>query len=193
MEKHDDVLMHLHCLESGGATGIRLEPLISRNSKVSADRIFFPGLHTDFEGWPIEDLNVLYSAFDLFVSTSRGEGFGLTLLEAASCGIPIVAQNVSAIPEVVGPGGILIEPLLTYTVRGGHDNWLPDVSAFTVAIEYLYDDPDRRDELGRAGAEHAKTFSWDYAARKFDEYVVELANTEPTPATEASEAPNART
>jgi len=190
MEKHEEVIAHLHCQNEGG-TGIRFDPLLSRNPNVDPDRFFFPGLHNSFEGWAIQDLNVLYSAFDLFVSTSRGEGFGLTLLEAASCGIPIVAQDVSAIPEVCGPGATLIEPLYTYTVKGGHDNWLPDVDAFSKAIEELYDDPDRRAELGKAGAAHAKTFSWDYAARKFDEYVTKLANAEPAVTTEASEDPNA--
>ena len=187
MEKHEEVQLHLHCEEGGGSSGIRLDPFLSRNEKVDPSRYHFPGLHNSFSGWPTQDLNVLYSAFDLFVSTSLGEGFGLTLLEAAACGIPIVAQGVSAIPEVVGPGAALIEPGPVYTARAGHDNWLPDVPAFSAAIEELYDDPDRRDRLGRAGAEHAKTFSWDVAARKFDEYVTALES-QPTVATETSEA-----
>lgn len=186
MERHDEVICHLHCQKEGRGVEFKFDPFLSRNKRVDPDRFFFPGLHNSFEGWAIEDLNVLYSAFDLFVSTSRGEGFGLTLLEAASCGVPIVAQNVSAIPEVVGPGGELIDPLLKFTNKGGADHWLPDAEAFADAIEELYRNPDRRDRLGRAGAEHAKTFSWDYAARKFDEYVTELQD-QPAVATEASE------
>lgn len=192
MEQHDEVIAHFHCQNEGG-TGIKFDPLFSRNPKVNPDRFFFPGLHNSYEGWAIQDLNVLYSAFDLFVSTSRGEGFGLTLLEAASAGIPIVAQDVSAIPEVVGPGGVLVPPLYEVTNKGGADSWLPDIPAFTAAIEELYQNPSRRDELGRAGAEHAKTFSWDYAARKFDEYVTALHEEaeQSTATTEASEAQHA--
>jgi glycosyltransferase involved in cell wall biosynthesis len=135
-------------------------------------------------------MNVLMSAFDIFVSTSRGEGFGLTLAEAAASGCPIVAQNVSAIPEVVGPGGILLEPKDTFTVPSGEDVWLPDIPAFTDAIERLYHSKGLRRDLGTAGVEHVrKSFSWDAAARAFDKYITELEHFEPpVPSTEVSEA-----
>jgi len=189
METYSDIDAHFQCQDEGANNGIRFQAMLSRNQKVDSSRFHFPGLHSSFEGWALEDLNILYSAFDCFVSTSRGEGFGLGLLEAAACGIPIVAQNVSAIPEVVGPGGILLEPKDTFTVPSGEDNWLPDIPAFTKAIERLYLSKGLRRDLGNAGAAHAKTFSWDFAAKKFDEYITTLANAEPPVGTEAPEVP----
>lgn len=191
MEQHEEVRCHFHCEDEGSSVGVRFGAMLSRNQNVDPQRFHFPGLHTSFEGWAQQDLNVLYSAFDIFASTSRGEGFGLTLLEAAACGLPIVAQNVSAIPEVVGPGGILLEPWGTLTTPAGEETWLPDIPAFTAAIERLYEDPDLRHRLGVAGAAHARTMTWDFAARKFDEYVTELAAFQPPVTTEASEDPNA--
>lgn len=188
MKAHPEVRAHFHCEDEGPGVGVRFGALLSREPEVDPKRFHFPGLHTSFEGWDQQDMNVLLSAFDMTVSTSRGEGFGLTLLEAAACGIPIVAQNVSAIPEVVGPGGILIEPKDLLTTPSGEDTWLPDIPAFTAAIERLYDDPDLRRQLGVAGSEHAKTMTWDFAARKFDEYVRELEVFQPALTTEASEA-----
>ena len=188
MERQKDIRVHFHCEDEAPGHGVRIPTMLTRNKdKVDPSRFQTPDLHSSFEGWPIEDLNVLYSAFDCFVSTSRGEGFGLTLLEAASAGCPIVAQKVSAIPEVVGPGGILLEPRDLITVPSGEDNWLPDVDAFSDAIERLYMSRGLRRDLGEAAAAHAKTFSWDDAARKFDEYITELASMEPPVSTEASE------
>ena len=188
MERHGNVSAWFHCADKAPGVGIRFQSMLLRNEKVKPDRFYFPENHNTFEGWPIEDINVLYSAFDIFVSTSRGEGFGLPLAEAAACGIPIVAQNVSAIPEVVGPGGILLEPERLFTVPSGEDNWLPDIDAFSGAIERLYTSAGLRRDLGRAGAEHVrKSFSWDVAANKFDEYISELALYEPPVSTDTSE------
>lgn len=190
MKKDKDIDAWFHCEDEAQYVGIRMQEMFMREADtVDPKRFHFPGLHNSFEGWTIDDLNVLLSAFDIFVSTSRGEGFGLTLLEAAACGIPIVAQNVSAIPEVVGPGGILVEPSgYMITPPSGEDNWLPDIPAFTTAIARLRESSGLRRDLGEAGAAHAKNFSWDYAARKFDEYVTELASFEPPVATDTSES-----
>jgi glycosyltransferase involved in cell wall biosynthesis len=81
---------------------------------------------------------------------------------------------VSSITEVVGPGGILIEPLTTITVTSGEDQWLPDVPAFTDAIEHLYQAGGVRRKLGQAGRDHIMQFSWDEAARRFDLLLNEL-------------------
>ena len=69
-----------------------------------ADRVKFLGYVED------DELPVLYSAAQLFVYPSLYEGFGLPVLEAMSCGAPIVTSNVSSLPEVAGDAGILIDP-----------------------------------------------------------------------------------
>ena len=176
MKKHKDIQVHFHCEGKGGLSGVSIEQLITREPDIARDRWFLPGLHDSWVGWPQEDLNGLYNAADIFVSTSRGEGYGLTLAEALACGVPVIAQNVSAIPEVVGPGGLLLEPQRLITVPSGEDIWLSDIDAFTKAIEYLYDNPDVRANLGRAGVSHVKNFTWDVAAEKFDRYITALAD-----------------
>lgn len=175
MKRHKDIQVHFHCEGKGGLSGVNIESLISREPEIERKRWFLPGLHDSWIGWPQEDLNALYNAADLFVSTSRGEGYGLTLAEATACGIPVIAQNVSAIPEVVGPGGLLLEPQRLITVPSGEDIWLADIEAFTDAIEYLYENEDARRSLGEAGVAHVKNFSWDIAAEKFDGYINALA------------------
>ena len=163
MKKYDDIEAWFHCEDEGPMVGLRFQQMFTREPDLDSNRFHFPGLHTSFVGWALQDINVLLSAFDCFVSTSRGEGYGLTLVEAAACGVPIIAQNVSAIPEVVGPGGILLEPGQLFTAPSGEDNWLPDIPAFTEAIERLYRSVGLRRSLG---------------AQKFDEYISVLATAE---------------
>ena len=59
---------------------------------------------------PEEDLPVLYSGARVFVYPSIYEGFGIPLIEAMACGAPVLASNVSSIPEVVQDAGILVSP-----------------------------------------------------------------------------------
>lgn len=193
MKGNWDIEAWFHCEQATPTdNGVRFAAMFSREETIKPERFHFPGLHNSFEGWLQQDMNVLLSAFDIFVSTSRGEGFGLNLAEAAACGVPIVAQNVSAIPEVVGPGGILLEPKDTFTVPSGEDIWLPDIPAFTEAIYRLYQSKGLRRDLGMAGVEHVrKHFSWDFAAQKFDGFITELAKYEPPVSNDASEASDA--
>jgi glycosyltransferase involved in cell wall biosynthesis len=176
MLRYDNVKAYFHAdRRPGPGYGVDMDNLFSRQSEI-ADRFHTPANRSTFVGWPADEMNALYNAFDVFVSTSHGEGFGLTLAEAAACGIPIIAQNVSAIPEVVGPGGILIEPAGLRTVMSGEDQWLPDIPEFTNAIERLYRAPGARRKLGDAGRRHVTSqFKWDEAASSFNDYIVALA------------------
>jgi len=172
MKRHEDIQVDFHTQSTQNMSGVDIEVLIALEPEISPKRWFLPGMTDSWIGWAQEDLNALYNAADLFVSTSRGEGYGLTLVEALACGVPVVAQNVSAIPEVVGPGGMLIEPQRLITVPSGEDIWLADIDAFSDAIEFLYSHPERRAELSEAGIKHVRSlFSWDDAAREFDRYI----------------------
>lgn len=176
MKAHKDIRVHLHT--TGGRSqddALVINEMLTREPELHG-RFSLPDLHNSFVGWPEEDLIALYNAADLFVTTSRGEGFGLTIAEAMACGTPVVAQNVSAIPEVVGPGGILIEPLTQLTVPNGSDLWLADVPAFSEAIERLYMSRGLRRSLGEAARQHVvDSFSWDFATERFDTFIRALA------------------
>lgn len=175
MRRHDDVQAHFHC-QAIDMSGTNLTQMLGREPDLQ-DRFFFSDEMDTYKGWPENDLAALYNAADVFLSTSWGEGFGLTLAEAAACGVPILAQNVSAIPEVVGPGGYLMEPLREVTVPSGEDQWIPDVAAFEAGLERLYNGAGSRRKLGIAGREHVKeSFSWDVAAERFNDLITGLAN-----------------
>lgn len=66
-----------------------------------------------FPGYiPNKDLAYLYNGAFAFLYTSLRESFGIPILEAMACGTPVIAGNTSAMPEIVGEGGILVNPFI---------------------------------------------------------------------------------
>ena len=100
------------------------------------DAVTMPG-RTDIRDW--------LERADVFVHSSRWEGFGIVLLEAMLAGLPVVATRVSAVPEVVADGetGLLVEP--------GDDTGLAE------ALGALLSDRARAAALGKSGLERART------------------------------------
>jgi glycosyltransferase involved in cell wall biosynthesis len=101
---------------------------------------------------PAEDPVYLYNAARLLVHPSFYEGFGLTPLEAMTCGTPVIASNTSALPEVVGDAAVLIDP--------------HDIDGLTVAMWRVLTEKQLRDDLICKGLKRAKQFSWEKAAQK---------------------------
>lgn len=178
LAKYPDIDVHWHCL-SRTADGYNLDAL-RWNDEAVRDRVNYTGGLGGYTGSPVEQLATLYAAADLYVSTSWGEGFGLPLLESLACGTPVVATNCSAISEVVGPGGVLVEPKARISTPMGQDQCLPDIEAFTAAIDGLYHGRTWRRDLAKAGLAHAANFSWDTAARRFDT-IIRAAVEQPEP------------
>lgn len=99
---------------------------------------------------PKEDLPYLYAGAELFVYVSMWEGFGLPVLEALASGTPVIASGTSALPEVVGDAGLLVDP--------------SSEDAIANAMESLCGDSPRLERMRRQGPERARMFSWKRAA-----------------------------
>ncbi len=99
-----------------------------------------------------EDLPALFSGARLFVFPSLYEGFGLPVLEAMACGVPVVCSNASSLPEVAGDAALLFDPL--------------DVEGMAAAMERVLGDERLRAELVERGLKRARGFSWERCARQ---------------------------
>jgi len=109
-------------------------------------RIYSPGFIPD------EDLIALYNAASVFCLPSFYEGFGMSVLEAMKCGTPVVASNLTSIPEACGNAALYFNP-----------NNIDEMA------ERLYQgltDKGFRKELRQEGFRQSEKFSWKKAARK---------------------------
>lgn len=102
-----------------------------------AKRILFVGEHTNIPDW--------YRVLSLFVAPQRWEGFGLTPLEAMATGVPVVATDVGAFPELVVNGE-------TGTVVARND-----LAAMISAAGALMDNDKKRASAGRASLAHVRS------------------------------------
>lgn len=98
---------------------------------------------------PVEDLVGFYNAAQALVYVSLYEGFGLPILEAMSCGCPVVTSNVSSMPEIAGEAAILVNPKEVDEIKHGIERAL-----------------NKREELIKKGFARVKNFSWEKAARE---------------------------
>jgi len=144
--------------------GAKAPPLVVAGRLPAAETPLFPdprrvarGLgvehHVLFPGWIAEDDKpALYSMALCFVFLSLYEGFGLMPLEAMSCGTPVLAANSSSLPEIVGPGGLLVGPT--------------DVNAAAANMVDLLRDAALRQRLSHEALQHAATFDWKRTAEQ---------------------------
>jgi alpha-1,3-rhamnosyl/mannosyltransferase len=94
-----------------------------------------------------EELAAFYRTTAALTFPSRYEGFGMPVLEVMGEGRPVVVADAGALPEVVGNGGVLLDP--------------DDAAAWADAIVGLLTDRNHWSELSAAASARAATFSWD--------------------------------
>ena len=136
-----------HPLVIAGARGWQCEGVFGRREQLGlGDRVAFPGYV------PYSEQPLWYNAASLFVYPSLYEGFGFPPLEAMACGIPVVASNTSALPEVVGEAGLLCDPRCAEELAR--------------AMRRVLLDQDLSRQLAKQGLERARHFSWQEAARR---------------------------
>lgn len=99
-----------------------------------------------------EELPSLYKGSLCLVFPSLYEGFGLPVVEAMACGIPVLTSNTTSLPEVAGDAALLVNP--------------DSVDEISAGIERLVYDETLRAELIAKGLERAKLFSWDAVAAR---------------------------
>ena len=108
------------------------------------------------------DLIALYSQAQAFVFPSLLEGFGIPILEAMTCGAPVIASDRGAIPEVAGQAAWLVDA--------------EDDLALSRCLEKLFTSPEQARLLRERGLERARQFSWTRTARRIlDSYQLALS------------------
>lgn len=110
------------------------------------ERVHFIGFAAD------SDLPALYSMAEAVPFLSLYEGFGLPILEAMACGVPVVTSNISSLPEVAGDAALLVDPY--------------NVEEITAALMRLLTNTELRNLLTQKGYAQAANFTWERTAHQ---------------------------
>ncbi len=99
-----------------------------------------------------ETLIQIYNSADVLVAPSSYEGFGITVIEAMACGLPVITSNVTSLPEVVDDAAILIDPL--------------DVEGITESVKQIFTNSAIKNQLIEKGLKRSKHFNWHSSAEQ---------------------------
>lgn len=167
-----DTYLLLHCAKHD--IGWNLESL-ARHHGV-ANRVIFTGSDHLREAAETSQMPLVYSALDIQVSTTSGEGWGLTTMEGMACGVPQIVPAWAALAEWAEPA--IQVPCSVQLAHPGISTIgaLPDKAPFIEALQGLYHDEEKRRNISARGLRFVRQadFSWTTVARQF-EVVMEKA------------------
>ena len=171
----ENVFLYLHCaLKDGGWDLPQLGHYFGISSRLllAGDRV------TPAQGLDEAEMPWLYNSFDVQISTTEGEGFGLTNAEGMACGIPQLAPDWSALPEW-GKDAMIFIHCSGITTNISHINTIGgvvDKEAFIAALDRLYREKELRGEYSRKGFLRVREpqFRWENVAEKFHVELTQL-------------------
>ena len=108
------------------------------------------------------DLPAIYAQSQLFLYPSLRESFGIPLIEAMACGVPVITSNTSSMPEIAGDAAILIDP------------YKPE--EITTAMIKVFNDNNLRTAMIKDGIVQAAKFSWKAMAQDVLKIYTETGN-----------------
>lgn len=170
----EDAFLYMHMQETdfGGsimqmARSIGLNP--DQDFTVPDPRQF--GAHS---GFPIDFLNRIYNSADVYLTTTHGEGWGLSITEAMSTKLPVVAPNNTSVPEILGDDrGWKISSGATPTdwIVKENDNErmrpLMNVEEAANAIKYIMDHPEEAAERAEKAYEWVNSHTWSDVCKQW--------------------------
>lgn len=137
-------------------------------------KVWFPKIDPILEPWSEEEMAELYSAADVMAHPSMGEGFGLPVAEAQSCGTPVIATDCSSMPELLCEGNSwLIDTIPEFPFA---PVWVPTLQVYPVpnmtsllkCLEGAYEKRDKLKEYGKRAREFiVKNYDWDVVYPKW--------------------------
>lgn len=160
-ERHDDAVLYLHTAIDGMG-GINLDHLLGA-MKIRPEQIKFVDQFNYRMGMPDTTLASLMAGADVFLAVARGEGFGIPVVEAQAAGTPVIVNDWTAQPELVGDGWkVPGQPDWDMAQQAWYQT--PFIGAIVEALEDAYQN---RQESSEKAREFAVKYGHD---RVFDQH-----------------------
>lgn len=191
-KSNPDAVLLLHTDPDDQAQVFHLPSLIQRYNL--ENRVLFTGMKF-FNGFSYKQMNEVYNAMDAFILTTSGEGFGIPIIEAMACGVPVLVTDYTTTKELVkdnnsGLGIKLVgveddenpdvhkSELIDGTIVGSWnvDRGICSIKDAAAKLQILKDDVNKRLEMGKNGREAAeKLYAWSVVGPQFIEAIEGLA------------------
>lgn len=140
-ESHPEAILYLHTnvdpLPIPGKDGINIVKLIEAVGLPKGSYIFMDQYVGNVLGYPDTYMADMYRATDVLLMPSMAEGFGIPAVEAQACGTPVIVNDFSSMPEIVG-NGLVIQPLQKWWSPLHSWNVVADIGAIARGLNILY-------------------------------------------------------
>jgi glycosyltransferase involved in cell wall biosynthesis len=139
MRDRPDVYWMIHTEPQGLSEGVNL-PRLMQATGVDSQRVRYPNPIQFRNGIPQDAIASLYSAAEVQLLTSMGEGFGIPAVESQACGTPVIVSDFSAQPELVGAHGKKVPVQRVWDEFQGSFFAIPNVAAIITSLQEVYEE-----------------------------------------------------
>jgi glycosyltransferase involved in cell wall biosynthesis len=168
-KRHPESILYLHTNPEGYNLGDLNLKLLAAELGIT-DSIYFADID-DYEGGNFPDtwMARMYNSLDVFLLPSRGEGFGVPIIEAQACGIPVIVTGATSMPELVGSGWILKNLKAEWTYQHSWQ-YIPDNDEIVDSLEnaYLLKKEGHLSQMGDEARKKALEYDWDRVIKQWD-------------------------
>lgn len=157
-DKHPNSFLYIHTEPMGIFGGFNL-PRLAKSIGLPQEALLFPQPEDYRQGFTKEQLAAVYTAADIALTTSYGEGFGIATIESQACGTPTITSGFAASTDLAGPDSFLVngQPLWDEAQSAWYS--VPIVGSIVEALELAY--KAKTGEKSKASIEFAKQFDFE--------------------------------
>jgi glycosyltransferase involved in cell wall biosynthesis len=164
MKDRPDVHWMIHTEPNGHSDGVNIPRLIAAVG-IDPQRVRYPHPVHFRNGIPQDAIATMYSAADVQLLTSMGEGFGIPAVEGQACGTPVIVSDFSAQTELVGAHGKTVPVQRVWDEFQASFFAIPNVAAITAALQEVYEDT----KAGKVDRKAVAAEMWRYDQTKLYE------------------------
>ena len=147
--EHQNAVLYVHSDKYGTAGSFLNLMELAKHAAIPPHAIKFSSTYSIQIGWSDEMMATMYSAADVLLAPSKGEGFCVPMVEAQACGTPVIASDFTAQAELIGPGWG-VSGQLVFDQHQNASYLSPSTSEIYTALEKAYADKDNPDRSRQA-------------------------------------------